>query len=64
MTSSVPGRDEKSGKWWFVVDLGPGADGKRRQARRRGFATKKAAQEALDEVRVTARDGTFVRPEV
>lgn len=63
MSIAGPRKDEKSGTWSFVVDLGPGADGKRRQARRRGFATKKAAQEALDEVRVTARDGTFVRPE-
>src|SRR5829696_2656329 len=63
MSNAGPRKDETSGTWSFVVDLGPGADGKRRQARRRGFATKKAAQEALDEVRVTARDGTFVRPE-
>ena len=34
----------------------------RRQARRRGFPTKRAAQEAFDEVRVAARQGTFVAP--
>ena len=34
----------------------------RRQARRRGFATKKAAQDALDELRSSARQGTFVAP--
>lgn len=62
MSDAGPRKDEKSGTWWFVVDLGPGPTGRRRQAKRRGFATKKAAQEALDEVRVTARDGTFVRP--
>lgn len=62
MSNAGPRRDEKSGTWWFVVDLGPGPDGRRRQARRRGFPTKKAAQEALDAVRVTAREGTFVAP--
>ena len=63
MANTGPRKDEKTGTWSFVVDLGPGPNGERRQARRRGFPTKKAAQEALDQVRVTARDGTFVRPE-
>jgi hypothetical protein len=56
---------EANGTWVFVVDLGPGVDSKgvwreRRQARRRGFATKKAAQHVMDELRVAARQGTFV----
>lgn len=64
--SAAPTRDT-NGKWSFVVDLGPGLDQKgewreRRQARRRGFATKKAAQEAMDQLRVNARQGTFVAP--
>lgn len=47
--------------WCFVVDV-PAADGRRRQMRRRGFATKKAAQSALAEVLGDLAHGTFVRP--
>lgn len=58
---------EPNGTWSFIVDLGPGvdADGKwreRRQARRRGFPTRKAAQREMDDLKVTAREGTFVPP--
>ena len=60
--SAGPQKDEKSGNWWFVVDLPPGPDGQRRQAKRRGFATKKAAQEAMDRLRISARDQTYVEP--
>ena len=57
-----PRRDPKSGRWFFVVDLPPDADGRRRQARRRGFPTRKTAQEALDKLRVNAREGVYVAP--
>lgn len=60
--SASPRKDERTGTWGFVVDLSPGPDGKRRQARRRGFKTRREAQEALDKLRVSARDGTFVEP--
>jgi hypothetical protein len=43
-------RDGDRGTWLFVVDLPPGADGKRRQKKRRGFPTKKAAEAALAEL--------------
>lgn len=64
---SGPQRDAKNGTWWFVVDLGPGPgpDGRwrdRRQAKRRGFKTRRAAQEVLDNVRVSARQHTYVAP--
>ncbi len=59
---SGPRKDESTATWGFVVDLGAGPDGERRQARRRGFATKRQAQEALDRLRVTARDQTYVEP--
>jgi len=55
-----PQKDQKTGTWCFVVDLGPGPDGKRHQARRRGFKTKKKAQEELDRLRVRVHEGTFV----
>ena len=55
-------RKAGNGTWWFVVDLPPGGDGKRRQAKRRGFRTKAEAQAALDELRVGVRRGTYVAP--
>lgn len=62
MTTASPRRDPNTGTWWFVVDLPPGPSGRRRQAKRRGFPTKKAAQEALDGIRVAARKGGYVPP--
>lgn len=58
--TAAPRRDESNGTWWFVVDLQPGSKGQRRQAKRRGFPAKKAAQEAIDRLRVNAREGTHV----
>lgn len=60
--TAAPRKDPKSGTWWFVVDLPPGGDGRRRQAKRRGFRTKAEAQAALDELRVGGRRGTYVAP--
>ncbi|HYZ98604.1 MAG TPA: tyrosine-type recombinase/integrase [Acidimicrobiales bacterium] len=57
-----PRKDPSNGTWWFVVDLPPAPDGRRRQAKRRGFTTKAAAQGALDELRVESRQGTYVAP--
>jgi hypothetical protein len=37
--------------WFFVIDLPPGDDGKRRQHKRRGFATAIAAEKAETEAR-------------
>ena len=62
MSSAVPKRDPSNGTWWFVVELAAKADGRRRQVKRRGFKTKAAAQAALDELRVNARQGTYVAP--
>ncbi len=60
--SAVPRKDPKTGTWSFVVDLPDGPDGRRRQARRRGFRTKADAQAALDEIRTSGRRGTYVAP--
>jgi integrase len=57
-----PRHDPKTGTWWFVVDIGVGPDGHRRQAKRRGFATKNEAQKAFDKLRVRAREGAYVAP--
>ncbi len=61
--SATPRKDPKTGKWYFVVDggLDPNS-GKRRQVRRRGFATKAEAQQALDRVRGQARSASYVAP--
>ncbi|MDG4788984.1 Arm DNA-binding domain-containing protein [Micromonospora sp. WMMD1102] len=58
------GRDPKGKTWYFVIDLPASPDGRRRQMRRRGFASERAAgarqQEALAQFgRVElAADGT------
>src|SRR4051794_33473609 len=57
-----PRRDARNGTWWFVVDLGPGPDGRRRQGKRRGFQTKAEAQAAIDELPVSGRQGALVPP--
>lgn len=47
-TAPMP-RKDAAGKWGFVFDSAtPNPDGSRRQVRRRGMATKAAAQAALD----------------
>lgn len=52
-------RKDDNGRWYFVVDLAvPGA--RRRQVRQRGFATKKSAQEKLDELKGTISKGEWV----
>lgn len=48
-----------NGTWYFVVDL-PSA-GRRRQVRRRGFATRAEAHAALIELLASLQQGTFVR---
>ena len=52
---------DASGKWFFVVDMSS-ADGKRRQVRKRGFATKKEAQAELSELQHQVRSGGYVEP--
>ncbi len=54
-------KDTKRGTWQFVVRV-PAGDGSRKQMRRRGFPTKKAATAALAEIVADQARGTFVRP--
>src|SRR4051794_39776152 len=60
--SASPRRNAKNGTWYFIVDL-PNADGTRKQAKRRGFRTKAEAQAALDDLRVSSRQGTYIAPD-
>jgi integrase len=59
MSGSVK-RDDMRGSWYFVVDV-TGPNG-RRQLKRRGFATRKAAATALAAVVADSARGTFVIP--
>lgn len=43
-------KDPERGTWTFVVDV-ESMDGRRRQVKRRGFATRRAALDAMDELR-------------
>jgi integrase len=60
--SAAPRQDAATKTWYFVVDGGVDQDGKRRQVRRRGFRTKREAQEELDEIRGQARTASYVAP--
>lgn len=57
MSGSIK-QDKVRGTWYFVVDL-PTVDG-RRQVRRRGFLTKKAAADELHELVGNVKAGTHV----
>ena len=56
---SVKPNPEKPGTWMFVVDLAEPGE-RRQQKRGRGFATKKAAQAALDKLKGEVRSQSYV----
>src|SRR5579862_9496225 len=59
--AAVPKQDRKTGKWGFVIDGGiDPRTGKRKQIRRRSFATRKAAQATIDDLRHDLKTGGFV----
>jgi integrase len=53
-------KSSKHGSWFYVVELSPGQDGKRRQQRRGGFTSQRAAEDALSTVVSKLTGGTFV----
>ena len=53
-------RQAENGTWFLIVDVGEGID--RRQTRRRGFATRKAAQAELTRILGTLEQRTYVVP--
>ena len=61
-STAAPRKDLATGTWWFVVDIGEGPNGQRRQTKRRGFRTRKAAQEELDHIRGALRSSTYMTP--
>jgi hypothetical protein len=62
VTYSATGRrlacKKDHGSWYYVVDLGRGPDGKRRQERRGGYRTRDDAEEAMAAVIKTVGEGT------
>jgi integrase len=62
VTYSATGRrracKKDHGSWYYVVDLGRGSDGKRRQERRGGYHTRDEAEEAMAAVIKTIGEGT------
>lgn len=54
-------RQAANGTWYFIVDIGHGAD--RQQTRRRGFTSKKTAQAELTKVLTSLDEGTYVAPQ-
>ena len=58
--SGVIKKDPKRGTYGFVVDLGQKPDGSRRQVRRRGFKTQRAADEALTALKSQYNKGEVV----
>lgn len=65
MTTSGGGRrgsvrQAENGTWFFIVDIGVGVD--RRQTRRRGFTTRKAAQSELTRILGSLEQRTYVPP--
>lgn len=55
-------KKDRTGRWFFVVDLSPPGARHRKQVRRRGFPTAKAARNALDELKANLRAGTWAAP--
>lgn len=53
-------KSSKHGSWFYVVELSPGQNGKRRQQRRGGFPSQSAAEDALNAVVTQLTIGTYV----
>lgn len=56
-------KDKKTGKYYYTVDIGiDPLTGKRKQKKKRGFITKKEAENALTKVLSEIHTGTYVEP--
>jgi integrase len=55
-------KSSKHGSWFYVVELPTGSGGKRRQQRRGGFMSQRAAEGALNAVVAQVAAGTYVDP--
>jgi integrase len=52
-------KSSKHGSWFYVIELPPGPDGKRRQQRRGGFDSERAASQGLADVVTKLDAGTW-----
>ena len=59
MAGSV-NKDNKTGKWFYILELGKDENGKRKQKKKRGFKTKREAQQALVAAENELINGTYV----
>ncbi|SFA83026.1 Site-specific recombinase XerD [Lentibacillus halodurans] len=48
--------------WYYVIEMGKGINGKRKQKKKRGFKTKKEAHKAMTEMLHELNSGTYVEP--
>jgi len=56
-------KNKKTGKWDFVIDVGiDKMTGKRKQKRKRGFNTKREAEEVLTKLKNELLQGTYIEP--
>jgi integrase len=55
-------KDNKTGKYYYVLELGKDSNGKRIQKKKRGFKTKKDAKAALAEAETQLNNGTYISP--
>ncbi|BDG48341.1 Arm DNA-binding domain-containing protein [Parageobacillus sp. KH3-4] len=56
-------KDKKTGKYYFVIDIGKDPlTGKRKQKKKRGFKTKKEAEKALAALLNELNEGTYIEP--
>jgi len=58
-----PACKKDHGTWYYVADLDPGRDGKRRQERRGGFRDRSEAEQALAAVIKGVADGSYAHDE-
>jgi integrase len=56
-------KDKKTGKYYFVVDIGKDATGKRKQKMKRGFLTKADAEKALTKILNEVNEGILFEPQ-
>jgi integrase len=55
-------KDERTNKWYYLFTHGTNENGRPKQYKKRGFKTKRAAQEAINELEHSLTTGTYVKP--
>ncbi len=56
-------KDKKTGKYFYIVDIDiDPLTGKRKQKKKRGFTSKKEAENALTNLLSEVHTGTYVEP--